>query len=372
MEEDDKSLNSNSNNQTGQTPADLLDIPTVRTYKADVDQTVKGDKINVAKVLIAEQKKKEKKELRFDKNSIENPSNKVKLSFSIFFVALAIVAVIFTVFTFLLPKINNNQNIIIQDPGESFVTDKKQRTDVEGKTEEELQQVVKDFFVISVNADSVNELIFYKNTKEGEDIISEKISPQSFLRILDIELPDILLRTFSNNYILGFVTKNSTNHPFIVFKLADFENAYGNIFDFEPNMIFQMRKLFGGFEEFDTLSALRKERIELLPENSIMISSSTATSTLSIPKSVSTTTSSSTEQLKNMETEISELEKIVESYKFFKDVVLQNTDARVVFGENSKVLFYYAFLDREWIIFADNIEALKEVKRRIREKKLVR
>jgi hypothetical protein len=56
----------------------------------------------------------------------------------------------------------------------------------------------------------------------------------------------------------------------------------------------------------------------------------------------------------------------------FIDVVFSNKDARVVRDSNGNPLFYYAFIDKTKILFAQNPKVLNEISRKIKEKKLVR
>jgi hypothetical protein len=54
-----------------------------------------------------------------------------------------------------------------------------------------------------------------------------------------------------------------------------------------------------------------------------------------------------------------------------KYILGQKIGMSQLFDKDGKIIFYYAFIDREWLIFAENIDVLKEIKRRIREKSLV-
>jgi len=76
--------------------------------------------------------------------------------------------------------------------------------------------------------------------------------------------------------------------------------------------------------------------------------------------------------LEKIQEEISLLNSKIDKNKNFIDIVLQNSDTRAILGENSEILFYYAFIDRKWLLFSNNPEVLKEIKRRVREKNLSR
>jgi hypothetical protein len=358
-----------NNDNLSNSPADFYQISSVRTYKGDINDTVKGDKINTAKILIAEQKRKEKEDLKTSNYSIENNTNKFKLFFGVVFVAVAIVAIVYVSMNFLQPKTKVEQKVVLNNTGKLFVVDKTQSFDVSNKTRDEINSFLSEFLKTKFAENSVNELVFFQTTFEGSQKVEKVLNSASVLSLLKITPPDMMKRSLTNDYVIGTYTFNSKNNKFIIFKLADFANAYDSMFSYEKDLINDMRGFFGGFPEFDSLAELRRKKVDLLPSNTKVTN---ATTTVATSTASSTPIVSNEEEIKNVDIEIAKLEKVIYTYKNFIDIVLQNNDSRAIVDKNSNVLFYYTFIDREWILFSDNIEVLKEVKRRIREKNLAR
>lgn len=351
------------------TPADDVQLNTLRTYKADISSTVNKDKITTAKVLMAEQKKKEKEEAVHNKTSIENPVNKFKLGLSAIFISVAIIAVLFGTFLFLTPEPEPDDQQAFVDQNElSF--DSKKTFLITGKSTNDIQTEIQNFLNFSYKENTINELVLYTEKQEEDTLVAKKLSATGLFTVLGFDPPQTFTRNLSNEYIFGIYTLNSDNKEFLLFKVEDFGNVYNSIFDYEQNMISQMRQLFGGFEEFDLLAELKRRKIDEMPDP---LATSTATTTEEIP-AVATSTATSTEPIQeiNIDEEIASLTSKVQSYSNFIDVILQNNDARAILTPEGEIQFYYAFIDDKWLLISDDTEVLRELKRRIREKNLVR
>jgi hypothetical protein len=305
----------------------------------------------------------------YAEEGLKNKSNVKKLVISIILIIVSLSVAGYVTYKFVLPRLQKPPVVLINDPTEFIVTNKKVKSDVADKLPEELFNEVKLFLSTEPTGDTVNEIIFTKTIVEAEKQIVNKIGLRSMLVVLGMQFPDELIRSLSDDYVLGYFTKDSQNHTFIMFKTVDFATTYDSMLNFEEDLIFEMRKLFGGFDGYEEYRELQREKIDKfgdLNSNEILATStgtSTATSTLS---------STSTLELVSLENDISEIDKVLESYQTFTNRVLQNTDSRVIVDNNDNVLFYYTFVDKEWLLFAKNDEVLKEIKRRITEKKLTR
>ena len=134
---------------------------------------------------------------------------------------------------------------------------------------------------------------------------------------------------------------------------------------FEKDLIYEMRKLFGGFDEYEEYRKILREKLDKYGDQTSEEITASTTST-------STSNSTSTLELKDLESEISELRLKLDSYEVFQIKVLENTDSRAITDKENNVLFYYTIIDKEWLLFAESDEVLNEIKRRITEKKLTR
>jgi hypothetical protein len=342
------------------TPADDVNLGAVRTYKADVNTTVKGDKITTAKVLIAEQKEREKEEAREMPNSISNPVNKFKLGTSVVLVGLAVVAILVGSYMFLMPEPEQENNFpVVNNP--AFGIDEQVYITVTDRSRNDILGEVRGYLNSTKPNNSITEIVLFNKRFEGSEEINEKLSVGSLFNLLEFSPPPIFTRNLSRDYVFGSFGADSGSKTFLLFKLVDFGSTYSSIFDYEKDMISDIRKIFGGFGEFDLIDDLRRRKVESLPQENLATSTATSTAT--------TTPINDTAQL---DSDIQQTQAVIDSYKNFVDIVLQNNDSRAILNENSEVLFYYTFIDREWLLIADETEILKEVKRRIREKNLVR
>lgn len=384
-----------------QTPADNVILSSVRTYKADLNETVNTDKITTAKILIAEQKKQEKIKARKDKNSIENPVNKFKLALSIILIGLAVVAILYGTFIYILPNINreenNNQNVV--EVEKIIEINEAVSLDTTNRLKEDVLVDVQNFFSKTFKENSVNELVLYEINfdEESGQTKTNKLSISNLFRLFGFNPPYVFDRNLSDDYLLGSFYLNSENKKFLLIKLSDFENTYNSIFDYEKDLVFDFKNIFGGFEEFDLLQLAREELVNLqknetenteeVKEETSAVEKVTDTESPSEEKAVSKDSSTETkeegvEEKEVLETvertkeviekEIAEYQNKVNLYSRFIDVILQNTDSRAVVNKNSEILFFYAFIDKEWLLISDDVDTLTEIKRKIRERNLVR
>lgn len=124
---------------------------------------------------------------------------------------------------------------------------------------------------------------------------SEPVYFGRMMEITDARIPDALLRSASDDYVLGMYGGISVNVPFLMFTVDAFENGYVGMREWERTLI---ADIGGIFIDQDDLS---------------VIIASTAPS-------------------------------------LFQDKVYYNKDARVVFGENGEPLLVWAIVDRTRII----------------------
>jgi len=52
----------------------------------------------------------------------------------------------------------------------------------------------------------------------------------------------------------------------------------------------------------------------------------------------------------------------------WKDIIVNNIDARVLYGANGEGILYYAFVNKNHFVITGNIEALKEIIIRLQTK----
>ncbi len=363
---DDKDLQINPLEQTGPVdPLPDIQIPALRTYKNDIGQTVETDKITTAKILLAEQKKQEKQKAFVPETSVKKPKNILALLLGLLFTAGTIGVVGFFVYTKILPKtpeISFNTSSFFL-----FAFDKEELVDVEGSKSEVFADVNTIVTSAAQGKDNVyTDIVFYKNDPVTET--ASKISAADFFKLYEVELPTNIARSISKDFVYGLHKKGTSVEPFVVIGLVDFENAFASMFTWEPTLAIDMKEFFPKVKE------LFADNPEVPLE--ITVATTTATSTATSTKTVATSTVTAASS--TPVTATSTVTTTVPAYKpinrnvQFVDVVLANRDTRALRDENGTPYFYYAFIDRDKILFAQDPSLIPEIVRKIREKQLVR
>jgi len=135
---------------------------------------------------------------------------------------------------------------------------------------------------------------------------------KNFLSFIGANPPSALARSLSDKYLLGkYSNEDSTSTIFLIFQTTDYAIAYSAMLDWEKNILRDLYVLFN----------------------------------INIPNSNSA---------------------IFENQ--WKDIIVSNIDARVLYGENGEGILYYAFVNKNNFVITGNIEALKEIIIRLQTK----
>ncbi len=135
--------------------------------------------------------------------------------------------------------------------------------------------------------------------------ISELITSKNFLSLIGSNPPGALTRSMSDKYLLGKYTNRSGGSSiFLVFQTTDYNLAYASMLEWEKTLLKDLYKLFD---------------ISIPESNSVLFSQQ------------------------------------------WKDIVVNNKDARVLYGENGEAILYYVFVNKNNFVVTNNIETLKEI-----------
>jgi len=139
--------------------------------------------------------------------------------------------------------------------------------------------------------------------------VSEELTTDNFISKLKINAPNTLTRSLSNKYLFGqYKEKNSpdiTANNFLIFETNNYNQAYASLLDWEKTMSKDLDILF-----FSDNKA----------EDS--------------------------------------------SQKKWQDIIINNNDARVLYGQNGQAILYYTLINNK-VIITNTLEALKEIISRI-------
>lgn len=363
------------NSESTLTPIEIvpdIEIPTLRTYKSDINQTVNKDKITTAKILIAEQKRKELVQDEKEQVSVKRPLNFVALFFGVLFVVAAIG--IFGYFEYS-KIVKKTFDAITIPPSFLFVFDDEKYIDASGSTLDTISLVDKNMKEVSnMKDETYTDLVFYKTNPSTKEKI--RITSAEFFEIYGVKLPTNIARSTSKDFVYGVYKTNGKTEPFLVVGLVDFENAFDSMFIWENTLALDIKDVF----------PVLKNLFDISKGSTVITPSVTATSTASTTMSASTTSSISTstsiistttEQVGNFTPEQivenqTEMVQVINRTIRFVDIVLYNRGVRGVRDSNGNPFFYYSFIDRDKILFAQDPKIVNEINRKIKEKQLVR
>lgn len=368
MDEQKEVVKNSATPESTTEPLPDIDVPTLRTYKGDISQTVATDSITTSKILMAEQNKKERTEEKTSEVSIKRPTNILILVLGIIFVVAGIAGIGYFGYN----KIVNQTFSPITVPTsflfvfdkEKFIDGTKNKTEIYSDVEKNIQELA------TLKDGTYADIVIYKNDDKTEE--KRRITSADFFSIYDIKLPTNIARSISQDFVYGVYKTNGKLEPFLVVGLVDYENTFSSMFIWEQTLALDIKDLFPVLKNLFDIT----ER-EIAPD--LEVSSTTPSDTLISTKteSFSTTTSSTTTIAEEVTPEQKLLQneeqrEVINRSIRFIDVVFSNKDTRAVRDPNGTPFFYYAFIDREKLLFAQDPKIVGEISRKIKEKSLVR
>jgi len=343
MNPDNKNIEGNNNqpqNIPEQKPktGDFFIRP-LRTYEDDVKNAVRRDSISTAKILMAEQRKKEKEEQIYEDTSPKSKTNITKITLSVFLVILGIGLAGGSYFYFFQNTNNDDQNVSPINEKSLIAIDETFKINTFQKTNREIIGVIRKEIAESqkMKQNNIKEILISKNitVTENEKEIKkeEKINTSEFFTILEAGEPDGLVRSFDDNFIIGIHKTKDAAEPFILLRSNDFENSYAGMLEWEKRrMIEDIKNIFyinlGSSQIFadNTKQNINTENVsgtQISTSTEISISTNVATGTL--------TTGTSSVQ--------NSVPKIEDTYdaRDFKDLIISNKDIRAILNKDGKI-----------------------------------
>ena len=287
MEENKTKINTNNN------------MKTVRTYMSDMADTVRANEISVIKVALAEQNRQARENLYREQE--ETPTKKI------FWFIGGIILIGGAIFgsTFLI-----NKKVEVDTPiavlKESAIISYDEIYNLNISEKENLSEKISEIKDLPTK----NNFITFISVSKEINNVKEKISTTELFSRFKMEAPGSLVRSLSDNYMMGMFTKeiNSTNDkksiPFIIFQSNDYEFTYAGMLEWEKTLAGDIQNI-----------------LKLNTKNSIE--------------------------------NINEIK--------WKDLVLNNKDSRVLYNENNEPILYYIFADKKNLVITESKDAIKEI-----------
>lgn len=272
----------------------------LHTYMSDMANVVRENEVSVIKVALEEQKKREREE-EFVK--IEGtPKKKIFWAFG----GLIILLGAFVLSYFVIQK-NPKKDI----PNE-IITTKESLIHSENKIEIDATTAINKIDIsnilgkeVSVKNESESIKEIFLNKKNNE--LTNVISIENLFTLINTNTPGQLIRSFSEEYMIGSYTPLSAydrNHLFLIIKINDYDQAYAGMLEWEKTMLDDLYSVFQ-----INISNLNKDIFE----------------------------------------------------KPFKDIIVKNKDTRILYTDEGADVLLYLFPDKNTLIITDNQEAVKEI-----------
>lgn len=279
----------------------------VRTYRSDLADILKSKDSSMAGMVMAEEKKRNKS---FFKVATATKKNIALSITSILFIAVGLSSVFLLYFFKPSPLIKISdvvlKPIIYSEYQKELFLEKPSKL----KISKLIQNEAAD---INIPLGSLIHLYFTQrkeitgNTTEAGKILADI---EQFMALIDTRIPGALLRFIEPNFMFGFHSSVG-NKPFLILKTRSFENSFPEMLKWEENMVEDLRTVFIEDNPVLSVSRLREGKYQ------------------------------------------------------FKDIVIKNKDARAILDGGGKILFIYAFADKNTIAITTNKTTLQEIFNRL-------
>lgn len=281
-------------------PKKEINLKTIRTFSSDMAEAVRENQISVIKIAMAEKERRERQE------SLAKSGN-TKFSKIMFFLGgvLFIGGSVWGVFYFVNQKKIRESLIIRHDPRiETFIS-YDNAINIDTTKINGLMNLVGTIHSKKQDEkNGVNAIFLNKKDVSGSE---QQISKDELLSVLKSTAPGSLVRSMEDKFLFGKYKGTPTveeSSAFLIFGINDYNLAYASMLDWEKSIFSDLFILFD-----------------------ITLSDS--------------------------DTALFE--------KDWKDVIINNKDARVLYGIDGEGILFYSFVNKKVLIITENSEVLKRI-----------
>jgi|GEM_PF-2022812 len=347
MPPEDNKTNTDKQETNTENKFDKFGIQNIRTYKDDIQNVVKNENITSTRILLEEQRRQSSEASAKEYNSIKTKKNSVMLMISLVLIALAggILG-----FIWFYPKaIPEPSKILINRPN-FLEADGQTLISTELRNPRDIFSDVQRLLIANIQEDAIEEVILSRTEKKTVDdqIVSSyrPIVVEEIFKLLETRTPESFARSVDPEFMIGLYGTDTEVEPYLLFKIKDFENTFASMLDWEPSISRDMQPIFFSNLRQEDLSHSRFEEVAV--EQIATSTSTTAT------------------------TQVIEKQRLDFDPTIFKDRVVKNTDGRALINDSGEIVFFYTFINNEYLVFASSEKTLEEVIRRLRQSKLIR
>lgn len=275
-------------------------LKTIRTFSSDMAEAVRENQISVIKIAMAEKERREQQE------ALAKSGNSVFSKIMFFLGGIMLIAgSAYGAYYFINQKKIRESNIIRHEPRiETFISYdnaiKIDATKVSG-----LMNLVGIIHSIKSEEKNGANAVFINKKENNEE--ERHLTKDEFLAILKSTAPGSLIRSMNNDFLFGKYKGDSAvngSTGFLIFGINDYNLAYASMLDWEKSIFSDLFILFD-----------------------ITLSDS--------------------------DTALFE--------KDWKDIIVNNKDARVLYGIDGEGVLFYSFVNKNTLVITENSEVLKRI-----------
>lgn len=328
----------------------------VNTYQDAIKDALRSQSMSSASLLMAEERRRAQVQVEEEQTSLKTPKNRWLLVGAAALVALGLLIL---GFAFLSRDdgltVDSQRSITSRKFFEADAVINIASAQLSRNTILKLQQVLAG----PMPRNTVQQLVITKEvradpTSSFELTKAEPYTTSELLALLQARVDSSFERSVDQDFFLG-AHVTATNDTFLIFRIVNFDNVFAATFTWESSMARDLEAIFP-----QALGPINKvpETPTAPPIPTTQVATSTATSTTT--RTNATTSAPVVPQIPQRTTA-----------GLFSDQVLANSDTRVIKDSSGNVLFFYTFIDEEYLYFGTKAQTLNEVKKRIRSAKLV-
>lgn len=278
-------------------------IKTIHTYGSDMADVVRANEASVIKIALAEQKKKEQ-EMLYREVKGSNASK-------IIYVIAGLIVIALGIFGFVFLTNKKEANNVVQTVNKNIETiisyDNKSFIDINNIfSVSDLANVIAQEDTKDLKQGQIKSLFLTKNLSG----VNELTTTEDLVSLMKLTANSSFIRSLDDKYMLGLYKKSDLEenlHMFLILKNKDYNQAYAGMLSWEKTLLDDMFIIFG---------------IDVSGERSYLFE------------------------------------------RPWRDIIIVNKDARILYDLEGNEILYYLFLDESTLLIANKIETIKEVNQR--------
>ncbi len=328
-------------------------LPTMRTFRGDVEHTVMHNKTSVVSAIAAEQNRVAATtvpDLVGHKQSMLTPGSYLLLGMSI----VLLLGGLFGVGAYLF--LSKTKVVVPQASLPAFIfLEKQEQIDVTGKGRGEIMDHL-EFHKNNANVrlGAITGVHLIEQVNQGGVNKTALLSAPLFLERINARAPDALVRNLRPEMLIG-IHEFRGNQPFLIFKTMDYQLTYAAMLEWERSINLDLYPLFGPI--------ITKQQ-PILPDDlrvsPIVATSTNATSTSATSTGMSTSTASTTATTSEVF-----IPSVGARVAGFQDAIYTNIEARVLRTSTGDAALIWALPDPQTLIITTNEYTFKELRDRM-------